>query len=503
LFFYFITLVLAFISRKIFIDTLGTDLVGLSATMQNILGFLNLAELGIYTAVATSLYKPLFNDEKGKINEIISLFGYLYKIIGLIILFAGIVISIFLPQIFSKSDISVLFLYAAYYTFLAVTLVSYFNNYKQVLLVADQRQYLLTRITKWLNVLKVILQILYVKFIAPDYLVWLGIELFFGLIIRYMLNRKAAKEYPWLITNIRDGKKLISSYRSILLKVRQLFVHKIAEFAMYQSGVILVFALTSLTMVTYYTNYTLIFQKLNTLISSTLGSNLAGVGNVIAENNPDKIKQVFWEFNAMFYWIAGTLVFSLYYLTEPFIALWLGSEFILEKAVFVVMLFNVYIRITRQTISFFINGYSLFKDVWASWAETAINISVAIAVGYYYGLLGVVLGMAVSSIIIVVIWKPYFLYREGFKIRFLPFWKNISKYVLLLGICWLLFYPLVHSGWLPKPDTFLNWFIMALCISIPFSITYAIFLYVSSQGMKDFYHRMKPVIISNIRRMKP
>ena len=70
--FYFVALVLAFISRKVFIDTLGTELVGLSATMRNILGFLNLAELGVYTAVATSLYRPIFDKNEDKINEILN-----------------------------------------------------------------------------------------------------------------------------------------------------------------------------------------------------------------------------------------------------------------------------------------------------------------------------------------------------------------------------------------------------------------------------------------------
>ena len=45
LIFYFLTLILSFFSRKIFLDTLGADFVGLTGTLQNLLGFLNLAEL--------------------------------------------------------------------------------------------------------------------------------------------------------------------------------------------------------------------------------------------------------------------------------------------------------------------------------------------------------------------------------------------------------------------------------------------------------------------------
>jgi O-antigen/teichoic acid export membrane protein len=498
--FYFIALVLAFISRKVFIDTLGTELVGLSATMHNILGFLNLAELGIYTAVATSLYKPIFEKNEQRVSEIISLFGYLYKIIGLIILCAGVIVSVFLPWIFSKTELDFLILYAAFYTFLAVTLVSYFNNYKQVLLAADQRTYVVTRLTNWVNILKVALQIVYLKYLNGNYFGWLGIELVFGFALRFWINRTVERQYPWLKTNTGRERELIREYRDILLKVKQLFVHKIAEFVQSQAGNILIYALTSLSMVTYYTNYTLIIKKISMLITSTLGSNLAGVGHVIAENNPQKITRIFWEFNALFFWIGGTLVFSLFYLTEPFITLWLGSEFILEKAVFVIILFNVYVGITRQTVKFFINGYAIFKDIWAPWAEAGINLAVAIGVGYFYGLTGVVLGMAVSSLLIVVIWKPYFLYREGFKMKFAGYWINILTYLLLLGICWAAFYPLIRSGWLPEPNTYLKWLFLALCISIPFSILYAVLLYFTAAGMKDFSKRMIPVLNNAFKR---
>lgn len=498
--FYFIALVLAFISRKVFIDSLGTELVGLSATMRNILGFLNLAELGIYTAVATSLYKPIFDKEQTKINEIISLFGFLYRIIGFVILGIGIIISLFLPNIFAKTELDFLILYSAFYTFLAVTLVSYFNNYKQVLLAADQQTYVATRLTNWVNILKVAIQIVYLKYLNGNYFGWLAIELVFGLALRFWINHTISKKYPWLKPNLSQGRALMARNRDILLKVKQLFAHKIAGFAIFQSSQILVYALTSLTMVTYFTNYTLIFSKITVLISSTLGSNLAGIGNVIAENEPDKIRKVFWEFNALFFWIAGILLFSFYYLTEPFIILWLGEKFILQKAVFIIMLFNVYVLISVQTVKFFQIAYALFKDVWAPWTEAVINIAIAISVGYFYGLLGVVLGIAISSLLIEGLWKPYFLYREGFKEKVWKYWKNVVKYLGMLVLTWMLLYPFIQSGWLPEPSSYAKWLLLALCISVPFSVLYGVLLFIGAPGMKDLYNRMIPIIASRLHK---
>lgn len=67
LFFYCINLILQFFSRKIFLDYLGAELLGLNTTAQNLLQFLNLAESGIGTAVAFALYKPLSQGNNRKL----------------------------------------------------------------------------------------------------------------------------------------------------------------------------------------------------------------------------------------------------------------------------------------------------------------------------------------------------------------------------------------------------------------------------------------------------
>ena len=86
LLFYFISSIIAFFSRKIFLDNLGADFIGLTGTLQSILGFLNLSELGIGLSISYFLFKPLATNDKVTINEILSLLGYLYKKIGYFII---------------------------------------------------------------------------------------------------------------------------------------------------------------------------------------------------------------------------------------------------------------------------------------------------------------------------------------------------------------------------------------------------------------------------------
>ena len=97
LIFYVLILIISFFSRKVFLNCLGADFVGLTGTLMNLLNFLNLAELGISTAIGYVLYKPIFEHDEARINEIISVLGYMYRWIGRIIIAAGLLLSCFLP----------------------------------------------------------------------------------------------------------------------------------------------------------------------------------------------------------------------------------------------------------------------------------------------------------------------------------------------------------------------------------------------------------------------
>ncbi|MBQ5705298.1 MAG: sugar transporter, partial [Bacteroidaceae bacterium] len=118
LIFYFLTLALSFFSRKTFLDCLGAEFIGLTGTLGNILGFLNLAESGISTAIAVVLYAPLYESNQQKIKEIVSVLGYLYHIIGKIILTGGLILACFFPLIFPEDELGLPIIYFTFASFL-------------------------------------------------------------------------------------------------------------------------------------------------------------------------------------------------------------------------------------------------------------------------------------------------------------------------------------------------------------------------------------------------
>ncbi len=490
LFFYFIILALSFFSRKIFLDCLGADFVGLTSTIGNLLSFLNLAELGVGSAIGYVLYKPIYENNQNEINELISVFGYIYRKIGLIILAIGLVLACFIPLIFAKTSFHLSIIYFAYFSFLASSLISYFINYKETLLGADQKNYVIVGYLQTSNVIKSLIQ-MYVAYHTKNYYYWITIELSFGILFSLILNKKIDQTYPWLSTNIKKGKVLFKQYPEVMKYTKQLFVHKIGAFVLSQTSPFLIFAFSSLKSVAFYSNYTIITDKLSGLINNILGSTGAGVGSLIAEGDEKKIRQVFWELTSIRYFVAGIFIFSLYYLIDPFISLWLGSSYIMDKSILILILANSFIMQTRGTIDQYLYGYGLFNDVWAPLTEATLNLSIAIICGHFWGIEGVLMGPLISMTLIICIWKPCFLYSNGFKISSWSYWLTLSKYFLIITSAWVLSRIIFKSIITINPaSSYKLWILYALIITFIYSIISFIMMYAFTQGIRDFSYRM-------------
>lgn len=492
LIFYFLTLVLSFFSRKIFLSSLGTDFVGFTGALLNLLGFLNLAELGIGSAIGYLLYKPLFDHDETKINEIISVMGYLYRWIGIIIITAGCILACFLPLIFPVKDtgfpLSLVFF--AYFSFLGSSLIGYFINYRQNLLGADQRNYVVTAYFQTANIIKTTIQMV-LAYYTQNYYLWVAIEFIFSVIYSIILNWKINQTYLWLKADVKLGKKIFKKYPEVMVKTKQLFVHKISSFVQFQTTPFLIYAFVSLKEVALYGNYTVITDKVSQLISNFLGSTGAGVGNLIAEGDISKIKSIFWELIAIRYYVAGIVVFLIYMLMNPFIVLWLGHQYILDDSVLILILISLFISQTRGATDQFLFGYGLFQDMWAPIIEAVIYIVVAIIGGHLWGLPGVLLGSCVSQLVIICGWKPYFLFKCGFKLPQRGYWPNILKYisVAIVSIT-AMSYLLIHITKFINPFiNYVNWVIYAIILTLSYSIIYLILMLIFTQGMRNAINR--------------
>ena len=135
-----IQILFPFVIRTIFIRTLGAEYLGLNSLFTAILQVLNLAELGISSALVFSMYRPIANNETEKICQLLNLYKQYYRLVGLVIMVAGLAISPFLTYLIKDTPPADINLYVIYFMNLAATVLSYWLfAYRASLFTAHQR----------------------------------------------------------------------------------------------------------------------------------------------------------------------------------------------------------------------------------------------------------------------------------------------------------------------------------------------------------------------------
>lgn len=489
--FYVLSLFLAFFSRKIFLDCLGAEFIGLTGMLMNIMSFLSVAEFGIGISIAYFLYKPLQENNHKKINEVMSILAYLYRYIGFIIGGIGIFISMFFPWWFGNLTTGLFLVYFAFYAFLGNSMIGYIFNYRQLLLSANQKQYVVSAYFQTIGIVQSLTQILLAYYYRNLYL-WVIVGVVFSFIGCLVLNYRINKEYPWLQINLKEGRENLKRYPEVLKRTKQVFISRIKDFILNRSDELLVGTFVSVTQVAFYGNYLIIINKLIYLVN-ILGDGMnAGVGNLIAEGNDQNTMKVFWELTAIRFFIMGMIIFPLLLFFQPLIACWVGPEYILSDIIVFLLVFNLFLRLQYATTYLFLRASGLYSDVWATWAELILNLTVTLAFAPFYGIVGILLGKIVSVFLFTVFWKPYYLFTEGFHKSVWKYWRTMFLYY---GLFFAFVILSIFMKYLLLDNQIDSWLALigyGIPITVLILLLYFIILFVSTKGMRYFVAR-KPL----------
>lgn len=491
--FYILTTILAFFSRKYFLENLGTEFVGLSGTLCDILNLMNITELGIGTAVAVTLYKPLFKKDYNTINDIVSVYGFLYARVGLFIAAAGLIISAFFPLFFKDDKVPLYLAYMMFYAMLYASLLGYFVNYRQVVLSASQQNYVIMLRYNTAIVVKVVLQII-TSFLPHNYIWWILLEAATITIYTFVINGTIRKHFPWLESSYSRGKEKFDEYKNLWTKTKQVFCLKVSHVVFNNSTNVLIYSYTSLTTVALFGSYQILMTKVTAFVDGFFTGMEASVGNLIADGNLDKIKVVFNELLSIRYFLAGLCSITLYFTVSPFINVWLGNQYVMADNLVILLSLHIFFQQARLTVDNFKNGYGIYQDVWAPITEVIIFISLALTLGKFYGLAGILFAQVFAEGLIKMTWKPYYLFKKGFQQSVLKYyWPIIIKYVFIYVIT------IGCSSWLGHiyMDTFKmagGWISMLMyCVTMGVCVLLILFaqFLILDPNFKGFINRLK------------
>lgn len=426
-------IVVPFLMRTAMIYFMGIQYLGLDSLFISILQVLNLAELGVGSAMVYGMYKPIAEDDTVTICALMKLYRLYYRVIGLVIAVVGICLTPYIPMLI-KSDLPPeLNIYVLYLLNLAATVSSYWLfAYKNSLFQAHQRVDVISKVNMFTYTLRYITQFAVIFFIK-NYYIYIMATLVAQLLSNVITAVIATREYP----NYKPvGNLDKATVKEINGRIRDLFTSKIGVVIIGSADTVVISAFLGLTVLAIYQNYNYILTAVTGFVTIIFQACTAGIGNSVIVETKEKNYRDLKKFTFIIAWLAGFCTCCFLCLYQPFMEIWVGKDLMLEFSA--VICFCVYYFVYE--INQLLNTY---KDAAGIWHEdrfrplvTAMsNLIMNLIMVQFWGIYGVLLSTVLSTLFIGMPWLLHNLFTVLFEK------KDLQSYVARL-----LFYVLVTIG---------------------------------------------------------
>jgi len=503
-----VTLILPFILRTLFIRDLDKYL-GINSLYGEILSFLNMAELGIGTAISFSLYGPVARGEKEKIKSYMQLYKKAYQYIALVVVVIGIILVPFLDKIVKQKDDMVIShreIVVFYLIFLFNTVSSYFVAYKYSLSNAEQKNYIQDNTINITKIVTVIFQ-MFVVVITKDFFLFLITDAIIQLIQKIFISKYLDNMYPLLKEkNIEKLSK--EEENTIWTKTKALMFHKVGDVIRLQTDAIIMSSVLGIDKVGYVNNYNMISLAVAGVVDSVFSSLTTSFGNLIATENKEKQYGMFRVYRFVAAWIYGFSGVGFMLLITPLVEIWTkhakgdkwNSAWLLVPMAVFLYVTDYYFKGERKVLVNFKTAAGIFEqDKYFALIQGVVNLILSIWLAYAWrddpqifgitvsGVAGVYVGTVISGLI-ANITKPVIIYRTCFDRSavsyFVESFKYLASMAFVMVICFLI------EKWVMPETTIVGFVIMVVIITVVFNGVYLL-LYGRTEEFKYLLDKLK------------
>lgn len=422
----------AFISQAIFIRVLGIEYLGLNGLFTNVITMLSIFELGVGNAIVYNLYEPIAKNNIKKIKSLVRFYKKAYNVISIVILIIGLLLIPFLDLIVGETTLNVN-IYYVYVLFLLSTVTSYVIAYKRNLLYANEQNYLIDLVHVCYLVVVNILQLL-LLYLTKNYYIYLIIKIICQFLENYAISVITDKKYSYVLE--KDVEKLdINTEKDIFTKVKALIYHKVGAVVINGTDNIIISIYLGIKEVGIYNNYYIIINAVKVIFSQVITSTTASVGNLLVTEKEEKRYDIFKKMRFINFWIAVFCSVALLLVTNPFISIWIGNEYLVINLVLYTLIFNFFQKMMRVTYGTFKESAGIYvEDKIIPLIESFLNIVFSIILLKIFGLAGVFMGTIVSGLILWVYSYPKFVYKKLFNRSYIDYAKETLGYIVLFLI---------------------------------------------------------------------
>lgn len=471
----------------------GADIYGMNMYLTQVMGYLNLVEGGFGFAFVQALFKPLAKDDKETVKGLYHGASYILKMIGLIILFLGILIYVILPWIL-KTSIPFSFVRMVFLLMILPTIVDYFLMAPTFVMMADQKEYHLNIIRKTIQLLRAFTHI-FIILNRYNYLYIPLVEAIYIVVQSYICRRFVIKRYSWLLEKAPRNLSTLES-------AKNLFAHRLAGVVLSSTDTILLGAFIGTIANTLYGNYIYITGEIQKILESIINAPKASIGHLFATND-QKSYAVFKEYFSFTTFIATIVCIPLFITINSFVEFWQSKEVVLSLSdafLFAGILFFV---LSRQPIMNVRDTNGLFRESKKfAYLEAVLNFSFSIVGVYFFGITGALFVTFCTYLASDLFMNSPLVYQSVLK---KPIREYYSMYLSKLMIAMFVgFFAYLTWQYLlsVRVDNLLLWFIFSGLLFILVSIVISIIYYLCFNDFRLFIQRILKLVNGKVKGAK-
>jgi len=405
-------MVVPFMMRTAMIYIMGVQYLGLNSLFVSIIQVLSLAELGVGNAMVFAMYKPIAEDDEQMICALMRLYRKYYRIIGLVIGAAGLLLTPVVPKLISGEIPGNMNIYILYILNLATTVLSYWLfAYKNCLLQAHQRSDIASWVTAGTYTVQWCLQ-LAVLLIFHNYYLYLIIALasqvLNNVVSALIVNKKYPKYKP-------AGRLERETVKSINQKIRDLFTAKLGTVVLRSSDTIVLSAFLGLKLLAIYQNYFFIISSVTAMIEIILGSVIAGIGNSYVLDSREKNYRDMQKFSFLFLWLISVCTCCFLGMYQSFMEIWVGRDLMLGIGEVICFASYFFVYTLNRLLNVYKDAAGLWhEDRFRPLVKSCVNLCLNLLLVRSWGIYGVLLSTVVTLAFIGMPWVLHNLFTHFF-----------------------------------------------------------------------------------------
>lgn len=447
---------------RFFIAVYGSAVNGLVSSISQFISYMSLVEAGVSAAGTVALYKPLAEHDITRINGVLSATKRFYLRSGIIFAALAVLLVIFYPLLVENEIKDMGFIRIMILVLCVNGVVDYFFLGKyRVLLMADQRGYVLYLIQILGTVIMTVVCILQINIGASALVVKSTTAAI------YILRSAAAIlyckiKYPDFRFNAPPSNEAFSQRRAAL-------VHQIVGAVANNAAVVLLTVMVrkdALAEVSVYTVYNLVAYSLSSLLNSLTNGLAPSFGQVIAQDEKETLKRTYSSYEMIMFLIIFVCYTCMAVLLHPFVSLYSadftdGVTYVRPELVLLFSLAGILMSVRTPGMTVICAAGHYKETQTRAIVELVISLVFSVTLTPFFGIVGVMTAMCASylyrSTDVILYTAKYFM-PGTLKLTIWRLLRNTAVMAVSIA-AGVYFLPQVTNSWIV-------WFCSAVCIGL-------------------------------------